>query len=89
MTRAEVEAWGPPADVARRIVTELMAKGIPIESILPNTIWTYEVWLALGRIVKKGEHGVTLALPPEGRGRLSVTLFHLSQTEPIPTQPAP
>ena len=83
-----VQSWGPPADVVSLIESGLTAKGIPIETILPNTVWTYEVWLAFGRIVKKGEHGVTLALPPEGRGRLSVTLFHLSQTDPIPVQPA-
>jgi antirestriction protein ArdC len=35
------------------------AKGIAIEDIIPRkNVFTFHAWRALGRIVRKGEHGV-------------------------------
>ncbi len=37
----------------------LMEKGIPEHDIQPReNVFTYQAWLALGRHVRKGEHGV-------------------------------
>jgi antirestriction protein ArdC len=60
-----------------------------------ENVFTYAAWQALGRQVKKGEHGVscTTWVPmtkkdgdgnaqPIGRRPRSTTVFHVSQTEP-------
>jgi hypothetical protein len=41
------------------IFAGFMAKGIPESQILPReNVFTYNAWKALGRQVRKGEHGV-------------------------------
>jgi len=45
----------------RDIFEGFIAKGIPIEDIKPRVnVYTYNAWRALGRFVKKGEHGVKI-----------------------------
>lgn len=76
-----------------------MAKGIDAADIEPRVnVFTYHAWLALGRQVRKGEHGVrvTTFIPmtktdattgekkPIGRRARGTTVFHVSQTDPIP-----
>jgi antirestriction protein ArdC len=81
------------------IFTGFMAKGIPEADIRPrDNVFTYEAWRALGRQVRKGEHGVKVCTFIEC-GKVEVddktgketqpyrrpwttTVFHLSQTEP-------
>ena len=77
-----------------------MKIGIPEQDILPReNIFTYHAWRALGRQVRKGEHGVQVLtwVPmrsgaavtddnPEGtigRRPKSSTVFHVSQTDKI------
>ncbi len=44
------------------IFAGLMAKGIPEAEITPRVnVFTYDAWRALGRQVRKGEHGVKVA----------------------------
>lgn len=73
------------------------AKGIPLDEIRPReNVFTFNAWKALGRQVKKGEHGVKVVTfvqmskaDPEGgeaesfRRAKTTTVFHVSQTEPI------
>ena len=43
------------------IVAGFMEKGIPAEQITPReNVFTFKAWLALGRVVRKGEHGVKI-----------------------------
>ena len=79
------------------IFQEFMDRGIPEEDIKPReNIFTFHAWKALGRSVKKGEHGVRiLTWVPTGRqvqddgsvvflgGKRPKTavVFHISQTE--------
>lgn len=47
-----------------------LARGIPEDDILPRTnVFTYAAWKALGRQVKKGEHGVKICtfIPMESK----------------------
>lgn len=75
-----------------------MEKGIPEADIKPReNVLTYHAWRALGRQVKKGEHGVrvvTMIVVPDreqddgtivrgGRRWHSTTVFHVSQTKEI------
>mgnify|MGYP001594226297 CR=1 FL=1 len=76
-----------------------MAKGIAGDDIRPReNVFTYNAWLAKGRQVRKGEHGVkvitwisvgdktdeTGAVLEEGyRKAHTTTVFHVSQTEPV------
>lgn len=70
-----------------------VAKGIPEKDICPReNIFTFNAWLALGRCVNKGEHGVKIPtyVPVEDEdkdGKPKVvtvpkmtTVFHVSQT---------
>ncbi len=93
------------------IFAGFMAKGIPEADIRPReNVFTYHAWRALGRQVRRGEHGVRVvtfisidrdsAAPDAGqsapadaapqtrkvRGRQpwSATVFHVSQTDPMP-----
>jgi hypothetical protein len=91
------------------IFAGFVAKGIPESEIKPReNVFTYHAWRALGRQVRRGEHGVKVltfvALDRDGaaetdseesdgkpekrkaRGRRpwSATVFHISQTDPIP-----
>jgi hypothetical protein len=81
-----------------------MAKGIPEADIRPReNVFTYHAWRALGRQVRRGEHGVKVTTvvsadkktgesdPETGepkkvriRRPWSATVFHVSQTDPIP-----
>lgn len=90
-------------------------KGIPMEDVVPReNVFTYNAWRALGRQVRKGEHGVPVVTwitskakggegaEQEGQGggeqsgesagfkfSRTVTVFHISQTDPINPSPAP
>lgn len=76
-----------------------LAMGIPAAEILPReNVLTFEAWRALGRVVCKGQHGVKVVTwvpmtrkdettgnsEPIGRRPKSTTVFHISQTKPIP-----
>src|SRR5215470_16900118 len=53
-----------------------MEKGIPEDQILPReNVFTYHAWRALGRQVRRGEHGVkvTTWIPTERKERDKVT----------------
>jgi hypothetical protein len=76
-----------------------MAKGIPESEIKPReNVFTFEAWKALGRVVRRGEHGVKVVTfidcrskeidPNTGERKLirrpwTTTVFHISQTEPL------
>jgi antirestriction protein ArdC len=75
------------------------AKGIPESQIKPReNVFTFDAWRALGRVVRRGEHGVKVVTFIESRTKefdqdtgerklvrrpWSTTVFHISQTEPI------
>ena len=76
-------------------------KGISEADIQPRVnVFTYHAWQALGRQVRRGEHGVRIVTyivkpgqpdpeNPEARTAgykfpRSVTVFHISQTDPLP-----
>jgi hypothetical protein len=75
------------------------AKGIPESEIKPReNVFTFDAWKALGRYVRKGEHGVKVVTfidckgketdPDTGERKISrrpwtTTVFHISQTEPL------
>ena len=75
------------------------AKGIPADDIKPReNVFTFHAWKALGRSVRKGEHGVKVCtwIPmskkdengeaqPIGRKPRMTTVFHVSQTDPYRT----
>jgi len=77
------------------IYREFMDRGIAESDIKPReNVFTFRAWRALGRTVRKGEHGVSLvtwiAVTRENRktGELetsrrpkSAYVFHVSQTE--------
>src|SRR5712692_1893431 len=74
-----------------------IARGIPESEIKPReNVFTFEAWKALGRYVRKGEHGVKVVTFIECskenretgekesfRRPWTTTVFHVSQTEPI------
>ena len=92
------------------IIHGFMAKGIPESEIRPReNVFTYHAWRALGRQVRRGEHGVKVVTfvatkgkedtdgaetndldgtdkPKRGgyRRPWTATVFHISQTDPIP-----
>lgn len=83
-----------------------MEKGIALDDIQPReNVLTFHAWKALGRVVRKGEHGVKVATfvpvkgkaeTPEAEGKAgfkmprTVTVFHYSQTKAIDeTETAP
>jgi hypothetical protein len=73
------------------------AKGIPESEIKPReNVFTFDAWKALGRYVRKGEHGVKVVTFIECskenrdtgeretfRRPWTTTVFHVSQTEAI------
>jgi hypothetical protein len=83
------------------IIEGFAAKGIPAEDIVPRqNVFTFHAWKALGRQVKKGEHGVQIATVIEftvkgeanedGTPKVATrpgttTVFHVSQTELMKT----
>src|SRR6516165_9550147 len=79
------------------IIAGFIAKGIPEADIkLRENVFTFQAWKALGRSVKKGEHGVKIVTfinvrdgkdengeqKPAHRKPHTTTVFHISQTEP-------
>jgi hypothetical protein len=75
------------------------AKGIAMADIKPReNVFTFNAWKALGRSVKKGEHGVKVVTFIQATSRdtsesgeesvrswrtpRTTTVFHISQTEP-------
>ena len=74
-------------------------KGISEDEIQPRVnVFTFQAWKALGRQVRKGEHGVRVNTwveckkkdpqPDESetyRRPKSTTVFHISQTDSSPT----
>jgi hypothetical protein len=73
------------------------AKGIPETEIKPReNVFTFNAWRALGRTVRRGEHGVkvctivTRSKENKETGKeetvsmpWTTTVFHVSQTEPL------
>src|SRR6516162_9769382 len=73
------------------------AKGIPESEIKPReNVFTFQAWKALGRVVRRGEHGVKVTTFIECtkenketgekeafRRPWTTTVFHVSQTEPL------
>ena len=48
-----------------------MAKGIPEAEIKPReNVFTFQAWKALGRSVKRGEHGVNVVTFVETEGKI-------------------
>ena len=74
-----------------------MGRGIPENDIQPRVnIFTYPAWKALGRTVKRGEHGVKVVAwivcqKKDDQGVVvstfkrpkSATVFHISQTREL------
>jgi len=76
-----------------------MEKGIPEADIQPReNVFTFNAWKALGRTVKRGEHGVRVntwvpipekrddddtVVRPAGKRPKVTTVFHVSQTKPL------
>jgi len=74
-----------------------IARGIPESEIHPReNVFTFEAWKALGRYVRKGEHGVKVVTFIETKSKevdqdtgeakiirrpWTTTVFHISQTE--------
>ncbi len=85
------------------IFNGFMARGIPEAEIMPReNVFTYNAWLALGRQVRKGEHGVKVVTfvdcdekdkkTGEKNGKSyrrpwTTTVFHVSQTDAIQPEP--
>lgn len=80
------------------IIRGFAARGIPESEILPReNVFTYHAWKALGRQVKRGEHGVKVltviekpAKDEEGDGKEKkiriqrrAVVFHISQTREL------
>jgi antirestriction protein ArdC len=79
------------------ILNGFAAMGIPVDEIRPReNVLTFNAWKALGRHVRKGQHGVkaltfvAVGAKQETNGEnkagyrmpRTVTVFHISQTEP-------
>jgi hypothetical protein len=78
------------------IILGFTAKGIPEADILPRiNVLTFEAWKAVGRHVRKGEHGVRIVTvitteKKDDQGNVTeaqrrpwhTTVFHISQTDP-------
>lgn len=79
------------------IFTGFMAKGVPESEIRPReNVFTYQAWRALGRQVRRGEHGVKVVTFVEMakedketgekkpfRRPWTTTVFHISQTDAV------
>jgi hypothetical protein len=75
------------------------AKGIPEAEIKPReNVFTYQAWKALGRQVRRGEHGVKVVTFIDCQSKetdretgerksfrrpWTTTVFHVSQTDPV------
>lgn len=83
------------------VIASFAARGIPEAEIKPRVnVFTFNGWKALGRFVRKGEHGVRLSTvvaaerenPETGetestRRVVTTYVFHVSQTEPYGVRP--
>ena len=79
------------------ILQGFAAKGIPESEIKSReNVFTFDAWKALGRVVRRGEHGVKVVTFIECskedketgeketfRRPWTTTVFHVSQTEPL------
>ena len=79
------------------VIHEFVSRGIPASDIAPgDNVLTFAAWIALGRVVKRGEHGVKVATIIDGskedqetgerktiKMMRSAAVFHISQTEPL------
>lgn len=81
------------------IFQEFAAKGIPESEIKPReNVFTFDAWKALGRVVRRGEHGVKVVTFIDCRSKeidqdtgerkvirrpWTTTVFHVSQTEAL------
>ena len=89
----------PPVTNYSTIYREFAERGIPMNEIVPRvTVLTYQAWRALGRHVRKGEHGVSVLtfVPMRKEDKRedgtvetksftrpwSTRVFHISQTDP-------
>ena len=75
------------------------ARGIPESEIKPReNVFTFQAWKALGRVVRRGEHGVKITTFIESKSKQidadtgepkvirrpwTTTVFHISQTQPL------
>lgn len=91
--------YGQSAANFPAIFSGFAQKGVPEEEIKPReNIFTFEAWKALGRVVRRGEHGVKVTTFIESRSKevdestgepkvfrrpWTTTVFHVSQTEPL------
>lgn len=70
-----------------------LSMGIPADDILPRVnVLSFHAWRALGRTVRKGQHGVKLVTWIEAKDAKTgetykkphtVTVFHVSQTDAL------
>ncbi len=81
------------------IFTGFIEMGIPENDIRPReNVFTFNAWRALGRTVKRGEHGVRVqtwvaftekrddddnVVRPAGKRPKMTTVFHVSQTKAL------
>jgi antirestriction protein ArdC len=80
------------------IFSGFAAKGIAESEIRPReNVFTFHAWKALGRVVRRGEHGVKVCTFVDmtkkddrtgesvsiGRKARTTTVFHVSQTDPV------
>ena len=82
------------------IFSGFMARGIPETEIEPRVnVLTFHAWKALGRQVRRGEHGVKVTtwipvpakidsdsgetIRAAGKRCKTATVFHVSQTDPV------
>jgi len=74
------------------IIEGFIAKGIPEQDIRPReNVFGFNAWKALGRYVRKGEHGVRICtfVPKEQKDGTTktfphwTTVFHVSQTDAV------
>jgi hypothetical protein len=75
------------------IMAGFIQKGLAPEDIRPReNVFTFNAWRALGRTVKRGEHGVKITTWIEATDKKTgepykratyTTVFHISQTEPL------
>lgn len=69
------------------------AMGIPASEIIPRqNVLTFNAWKALGRVVRKGQHGVKVITWIDAQDKetgetrklpRTTTVFHITQTEPL------
>ena len=76
------------------------AMGIDADDIRPReNVFTFNAWKALGRVVRRGQHGVTVVTfivskktdpetgeETESKHARRTTVFHVSQTDPLTPQ---